>query len=76
MSVKILAFPIFRKYWLYHSWSDAAAEAAKSALVKDWRKGVNLEEKLNLLGKQVSSKVSSKQRSQHVLQNFFNARRV
>ena len=58
MSVKILAFPIFRRYWLYHSWTTEAAEAAQALLLKDWRKGVNLEEKLSLLGKQVSSKVS------------------
>ena len=57
MSVKILAFPIFRRYWLYHSWTTEAAEAAQALLLKDWRKGVNLEEKLSLLGKQVSSKV-------------------
>ena len=58
MAVKILAFPIFRKYWLYHSWTTEAAQASQSSLVKEWRKGVNLEEKLSLLGKQVSSKVS------------------
>ena len=57
MSVKILAFPIFRRYWLYHAWSDAAAEAAQSAAIKDWRKGINLEEKLSLLGTQASAKV-------------------
>ena len=53
---KILAFPIFRKYWLYHSWTESAANA-QSALKKDWRKGVNMEEKLSLLGQQLSSKV-------------------
>ena len=58
MSVKILAFPIFRRYWLYHAWSDAAAEAAQSAAIKDWRKGINLEEKLSLLGTQASAKVA------------------
>ena len=57
-ATKILAFPIFRKYWLYHSWTKAAAHAAQSALKKDWRKGVNMEEKLSLLGQQLSNKVS------------------
>ena len=56
-ATKILAFPIFRKYWLYHSWTEAAAHAAQSALKKDWRKGVNMEEKLSLLGQQLSNKV-------------------
>ena len=56
-ATKILAFPIFRKYWLYHSWTEAAANAAQSALKKDWRKGVNMEEKLSLLGQQLSNKV-------------------
>ena len=56
--VKILAFPIFRRYWLYHAWEEPGAAAAAAKSIKDWRKGVNLEEKLDLLGQQASAKVS------------------
>ena len=54
---KILAFPIFRRYWLYHAWEEPGAAAAAAKLIKSWRKGANLEEKLDLLGKQASAKV-------------------
>ena len=53
--VKILAFPIFRRYWLYHAWQDSSSIAATASSVKDWRKGVNLEERLSLLGQQTST---------------------
>ncbi|KAL3160134.1 hypothetical protein ABBQ32_010907 [Trebouxia sp. C0010 RCD-2024] len=50
--VKILALPIFRRYWLYHAWHDPqAATVARAA--KDWRKGVNLEEKMQLLSEKL-----------------------
>lgn len=50
--VRILALPIFRRYWLYHAWHDPqAATVAKS--VKDWRKGVNFEERMQLLSEKV-----------------------
>ena len=53
--VKILAFPIFRRYWLYHAWQDPSSLAVAASTVKDWRKGVNLEERLSLLGQQSST---------------------
>jgi hypothetical protein len=56
--VKIVAFPIFRRYWIYHAWQEPAALAAATSSQKDWRKGANLEEKLSLLGNQISSKVT------------------
>jgi hypothetical protein len=58
--VKILAFPIFRRYWLYHAWQDSSSLAATASTVKDWRKGVNLEERLSLLGQQVSTYVRNR----------------
>lgn len=50
--VKILALPIFRRYWLYHAWHDPQA-ATLARAVKDWRKGVNLEEKMQLLSEKM-----------------------
>ena len=50
--VKILALPIFRRYWLYHAWHDPEAATVARA-VKDWRKGMNLEEKMQLLSEKI-----------------------
>lgn len=58
--MKILAFPIFRRYWLYHAWEEPAAAAAAAKSIRNWRKGANLEEKLDLLSQQVSAKVWNK----------------
>lgn len=50
--VRILTLPIFRRYWLYHAWQDPqAATAAK--VVKNWREGVNLEERMQLLSEKI-----------------------
>ena len=55
--VRILALPIYRRYWLYHAWHDPqAAVVAKAGT--DWRKGVNLEEKMQLLSEKVQLWVS------------------
>ncbi|BDA42909.1 hypothetical protein COCOBI_03-8020 [Coccomyxa sp. Obi] len=58
--IKILAFPIFRRYWLYHAWEEPGAAAAAAKSIKSWRKGANLEEKLDLLGQQASAKIYEK----------------
>lgn len=57
--VKVLVLPIFRRYWLWHAWTDPAAEQAVQAAkaLPDWRQGVGLEEKLQLLGTQLSQRV-------------------
>ncbi len=50
--VRILTLPVFRRYWLYHAWHDPqAATVAKN--VKNWREGVNLEEKMQLLSEKI-----------------------
>ena len=56
MSVRVLVFPVFRKHWLFHAWHESAETA--SSTLKDWRSGVNLEEKLQLIGQQSSEWVS------------------
>ena len=50
--VRILSFPIFRRHWLYHAWQDPQAATAAKA-VKNWRDGVNLEERTQLLSEKL-----------------------
>ena len=46
--VRMLAMPVYRRYWLYHAWQDPQAPATAKA-TKHWRQGVNLEERMQLL---------------------------
>ncbi|KAL0052141.1 hypothetical protein WJX82_008473 [Trebouxia sp. C0006] len=50
--VRILSLPIFRRHWLYHAWQDPQAATAAKA-VKNWRDGVNLEERTQLLSEKL-----------------------
>ena len=55
---KVLVLPVFRRYWLWHAWTDQAAEAAAaSKAIPNWREGVGLEEKLQLLGTSLTQRV-------------------
>lgn len=71
-SVKALALPIFRRYWLWHSWeiSNSGAIASRAAAAsttpaslqathletKTWRDGHTLEERFALAGDQLLNK--------------------
>ncbi len=57
--VKVLVLPVFRRYWLWHAWTDQAAEAGAAKTVANWKEGVGLEEKLQLLGTELSQRVRS-----------------
>lgn len=48
-AVKILILPIYRRYWLYHAWQEPGAFHSSLRPSNNWRKGENLEEKLQLL---------------------------
>lgn len=55
--VKIVELPIFRKQWLYHAWADPLPGLGTANHVINWREGNGLEEKLQLLGKRISTSV-------------------
>jgi hypothetical protein len=55
--VKIVELPIFRKQWLYHAWVDPLPGLGSASQVINWREGNGLEEKLQLLGKRISTSV-------------------
>lgn len=65
---RVLLVPIFRRHWLWHAWGGRAAAAAADAgraaaaaapkPLRDWRQGVNLEEKAHLLSQHASAWVS------------------
>ena len=58
LKTKVLVLPVFRRYWLWHAWTDQAAEAAAaSKAIPNWREGVGLEEKLQLLGTSLTQRV-------------------
>ncbi|KAI7842265.1 hypothetical protein COHA_003906 [Chlorella ohadii] len=57
-AARVLLVPIFRRHWLWYAWGGrtaaAAVEAGRAAAAavkppRDWRQGVNLEEKAHLL---------------------------
>lgn len=57
---KVLVVPIFRRYWLWHSWCEqAAAGPSINQTATNWREGVGLEEKLQILGTQISRKAGT-----------------
>jgi hypothetical protein len=63
---KVVVLPIFRRYWLWHAWSEGSAvatlaeeaSAAGRKTLRDWRQGQNLEEKTQLLGQHATRWVS------------------
>jgi hypothetical protein len=55
--VKIVELPIFRKQWLYHAWVDPLPGLGSANQIIKWREGNGLEEKLQLLGKRISTSV-------------------
>lgn len=66
-AARVLLVPIFRRHWLWYAWGGrtaaAAVEAGKAAAAaakppRDWRQGVNLEEKAHLLSQHASNWVS------------------
>lgn len=69
-AARVLLVPIFRRHWLWYAWGGrtaaAAVEAGRAAAAavkppRDWRQGVNLEEKAHLLSQLARSWVSLKQ---------------
>lgn len=54
--VKVLVVPIYKRYWLYHAWSEGQAEAAAIEGL-DWRKAGSIQEKFDILKKQMQQKV-------------------
>ena len=65
MSVRVVTLPVFRHYWLWVAEPGAGAgrAAAASAKVLDWREGVGLDEKVDLMGKILVQRVSRLQRA-------------
>lgn len=65
---RALVVPVFRRYWLWHAWQEGGGAAAvvtaggkgagASKPLRDWREGVNLEEKAQLLGQRATRWVS------------------
>eukprot|EP00884_Botryococcus_braunii_P000606 jgi/Botrbrau1/10546/Bobra.7_1s0023.2 len=53
--LRIIEVPIFRRSWIYHAWQDALPGTSAAGQVIDWRRGHDLEEKLQLLGRQLST---------------------
>jgi hypothetical protein len=56
-NVRVLIFPIYRNYWLYHAWREeahGAAAAVQPAL--EWSKGRNLEERVSAFTSSLSKK--------------------
>ena len=53
---KSLVVPIFRRYWLWHAWTDASVAASRPPL-KPWKEGSTLEEKVSLLGQNITNTV-------------------
>ena len=51
--------PIFRSYWCFHAVEDSQAAQKLAAEVSrlDWRAGVNIEERLSILGAKISTSV-------------------
>jgi len=46
-AVRVLVLPLFKRYWLWHAWKEAAP--ASSGPPKPWREGGSVHEKLKLL---------------------------
>ncbi len=56
--VKVLVFPIYRNYWLYHAWREEARNAAAAVPpALEWNKGRNLEERVSAFTASLSKKV-------------------
>lgn len=56
--VKVLVFPIYRNYWLYHAWREEARSAAAAVPpALEWNKGRNLEERVSSFTASLSKKV-------------------
>lgn len=65
---RALVVPVFRRYWLWHAWREGGGVAAGAAQaggkagkqLRDWKEGMNLEEKAQLLGQHVNRWVQSR----------------
>jgi hypothetical protein len=55
MSVRLLVLPIFRNQWLYHVMEGPPAALQQAS--RSWQDGKTVQEKLQILGEQVSTKV-------------------
>ena len=57
-SVKVLIFPVYRNYWLYHAWREEARSAAAAVPpALQWNNGRNLEERVGAFTSSLSQKV-------------------
>ena len=57
-SVKVLIFPVYRNYWLYHAWREEARDAAAAVPpALQWNNGRNLEERVQAFTSSLSQKV-------------------